>query len=107
MVFFESPLRVSKRVGGVEEGEKWYYKEPFRHFGQNRCEVDTAVVVGVVGGAFFVEWCYPVKFPERWPFWCGEKFSCEERDGECKCGGAVFKDVAGEKVGSGGFRDVE
>ena len=107
VLFFESPLGVSERVRGVEEGEKWYCKEVFSHFGKNGCEVHTAVVVCVVGRAFFVQWRYPVKFPESWPRCSQEKFACKESDGESESGGRVFEDVGGEEVGSGCFGDVQ
>ena len=82
VVFTESPLSVSERIVGVEEGEEGDCEEAFGYFGEDGCEVDAAVIVGVVGGAFLVEGSKPVEFPESGPFGCGENFACKEIDGK-------------------------
>ena len=94
VVFAEGLLSVAKSVGGVEEGQERNSNQPFHHFGQNGGEVYAAVVVGVVRGAFLVEWGEPVEFPERGPFGSGEDGAGKEGDGEREGGSAVFEYVA-------------
>ncbi len=82
MVFAEGPLCVSEAVVGVEKGEEGDGEEAFGDFGEDGSEVDAAVVVWVVGGAFLVEGGEPVEFPESGPFGGGEDSACKESDGK-------------------------
>ena len=95
-MFPECPLCGSVSVGVLEKLEEWDCKESFDGFGKCGGEVDAAVVVGVVSCLFLIMWCYPVKFPVVGPGVLCEHHACEDGDGECECGCAVFEDATRE-----------
>ena len=107
VIFSKCPLSVTKSVRGVKEGEEGDCKQPFYHFGKHGRQVNASVIVRVVGGTFFVNGSDPVELPGSWPFRCRENGACKYGNGQGKGGSAIFKNMPGKEVGSGGFCDVD